>query len=45
MESEWYVYHLFRGVVNGCGRTKFFIYDADGVSEWYELIIFFPGKS
>ena len=39
--SGWYgVYHSFMGVVNGCGRMRFFIYDGDGISEWYEIIIF-----
>ena len=36
MEYEWYgVYHSFRGVLNGCRRTKFFLYDGDATSEWY----------
>ena len=26
--------------MNGCGRMKFFIYDGDGISELYEIIIF-----
>ena len=41
MESEWYgVYHSFRGGVNGSERMKFSIYDGDGISEWYGIIIF-----
>ena len=30
-------------IVNACsqGRRKFVIYDGDGISEWYEIILFF----
>ena len=39
MESAWYgVYHSFRGVVHGCEIIKLFIYDGDGISEWYQII-------
>ena len=45
LKSEWYwVYHSFRGVVNDWGRMNFFIYNGDGISEWYEIIIC-SGKS
>ena len=33
------VLNVFSGVANGCGRMKFFSYDGDGISEWYEVII------
>ena len=27
------------------GEGSFVIYDGDGISEWYEIYHFFPGKS
>ena len=33
------------GVVNGCRRMNFFIYDGDGISKCNEIMIVFPGKS
>ena len=39
---DWLLYqqHHF---ANACsqGRKKFVIYDGDGISEWYEIVIFF----
>ena len=40
MESEWYgVISFVQGSRVGWGRKQFFIYDGDGISEWYEIII------
>ena len=41
MESEWYgVISFVQGSRVGWGRKQFFIYDGDGISEWYEISLF-----
>ena len=41
VESEWDgVYHLFRGVVSGCGKMNFVVYHGDIIFKWCEIIIF-----
>ena len=37
----WLFYQQYH-FANACsqGRNKFFIYDGDGISEWYEIILF-----
>ena len=39
---DWLFYQQYH-FANACsqGRNKFVIYDGDGISEWYEIIIFF----
>ena len=38
---DWLFYQQYH-FANACsqGRKKFVIYDGDGISEWYEIIIF-----
>ena len=38
---DWLFYHQYH-FANSCsqGRNEFAIYDGDGISEWYEIIVF-----